>query len=885
MNDAHNMADLLTGAEAGATIVTGNRRAARGIRRAYDRRQLERGLQAWRSPDVLPFASLAQRLADELRLCGIALPVLLTERQEQALWADIIAKDLGSGSAYSLATVAMQAWQLLQAYEAQPTAAEMQATADSAAFWRWAERMKEMLRERNFITSSELPAAVAERIRGVEISRPCEVFAAGFDRITPQQQGFIAALEGCGTAWHWPEQSAMPAAAVAVEASDPVREIEAAARWARAKLDAGATSIGVIVPDLENCRTEVERVFRMVLDAEAMLPGRAPAHSPFHLSLGRPLAEWPMINTALLLLRWALEPLPIAEAGVLLRSPYIKGAAEERWARAMLDAELRRRGSIRVSVRDAAELASWNGRPYAAPLLARALRGKATAAEQPHSAEEWAEVFAEILARFGWPAGDLSSEEFQCHARWAELLSEFEGLDVVRGVFTFTEAVATLTRMAHEIVFAPEDSGAPVQVMGALEAAGSEFDALWMMRLDAERWPPPAHPSPLLPSSLQRRYAMAGCTPAEQAEFSERTIARLERSAREAVLSYPKAEGERELRPSPVMAGMQSRPPEEIAPAAATWYSQIEDASETFHDDEPVPFTQQEAIGGSALFRLQAACPFRAFSELRLHARELEEPEDGLDRLKRGTLVHSVMKHLWKELCTHERLMGLSEQEQAKLIANAVEAGLNENEKAFAPDVMGERLREVERERLQKLVGEWLEIEKEREPFAVIETEEKREHEVGGLRITLRSDRMDELADGRRIIVDYKTGSIAGKKWESDRPDDPQLPLYAVTMNGDGALAAVVFAHLKTGKLAFSGMQAEPGLVPKVALPPAGHGQQGMQEAIEYWRGVLTKLAGEFADGDSRVDPKRHDTCRTCALPGVCRIAELRSNSRENGDE
>ena len=54
-------------------------------------------------------------------------------------------------------------------------------------------------------------------------------------------------------------------------------------------------------------------------------------------------------------------------------------------------------------------------------------------------------------------------------------------------------------------------------------------------------------------------------------------------------------------------------------------------------------------------------------------------------------------------------------------------------------------------------------------------------------------DRIDRLADGRQVIIDYKTGaSIDTKNWAAQRITEPQLPIYAALVNDE--VAAVVFA-------------------------------------------------------------------------------------------
>jgi len=128
---------------------------------------------------------------------------------------------------------------------------------------------------------------------------------------------------------------------------------------------------------------------------------------------------------------------------------------------------------------------------------------------------------------------------------------------------------------------------------------------------------------------------------------------------------------------------------------------------------------------------------------------------------------------------------------------------------------------------------------------------------------------VDELADGRRVLLDYKTGEVKKGAWEGERPDEPQLPLYAVTED-EGELAAVAFAQTKTGDMRFRGVQSESGI-----LPGRVDALANMSEQVGDWRRVLTMLAEDFRNGLADADPKRgKKTCAFCGLPALCRIAE-----------
>src|SRR5439155_17733768 len=130
------------------------------------------------------------------------------------------------------------------------------------------------------------------------------------------------------------------------------------------------------------------------------------------------------------------------------------------------------------------------------------------------------------------------------------------------------------------------------------------------------------------------------------------------------------------------------------------------------------------------------------------------------------------------------------------------------------------RFAELERERLARLAGDWLEIEAKRAPFEVLHVEQQRELNVAGMKLDSRIDRMDKLVggDSGHVLIDYKTGGLMStRQWEGPRPDDPQVPLYAIAATEE--LAAVTFAKLRAGEMRFVGYSRVPNLLPDVAPP------------------------------------------------------------------
>jgi hypothetical protein len=111
----------------------------------------------------------------------------------------------------------------------------------------------------------------------------------------------------------------------------------------------------------------------------------------------------------------------------------------------------------------------------------------------------------------------------------------------------------------------------------------------------------------------------------------------------------------------------------------------------------------------------------------------------------------------------------------------------------------------------------------------------------------------------------------------NERPDDPQLPLYA--LNASEPISAVAYAKLKTGEMRYMGFSDRKDLIPEVK--PA----KDWNALLEGWKKELEALGSGFASGDARVDPKKLlSTCRYCDLQPLCRVYE-RVSALGEGEE
>lgn len=887
--------DAIRELEAGATLATVNRRLARALSLAHGAAQAAAGRFVWETPEVLSWSAWVQRTLAALAERDGRYAVL-SEEQALALWEEIVA---GSGAGQGLlqsaptARAAYEAWRTLHEWEVPLSALEGGVSEDVRAFAEWAREYQRRCAAGGWGDPAAELRRLAERMRAGDLQVPARLCLAGFDELTPAQATLLEALRSRGCEAVELEPRLAPGRARRVCFPDAKAEIEAAARWARGLIERGATGpIGIVAPDLGALRTALARGLDRVLLPGAVLPGTPDGERPWNLSLGPPLAEQPPVHTALLMLELASGELPLAQAGLLLRSPYLRGAQREAEARALLDARLRETAAPTVPLGRLRYLAGTEGAPYHCPLLAgalRALEGGRAELRRRRPAGDWAPLAAGILQGFGWPGErGLSSAEYQAVEAWRDLLHDYTGLDPVVAPCGFDAARARIARLARGRAFQPEGGDAAVQVLGVLEAAGQRFAHLWILGLHDEAWPAPARPTPFLPLALQRRVGLPHGSAARELGFARRATARLLGSSAEVVASYPAMDGERALRPSPLITDLPEGAAEDLGLDPVPSYWQVLHAAaalEPFEDFRaPAIAAGEEAAGGTGVFRDQSACPFQAFARHRLHARPLGEAVPGLDAAGRGSLVHAVLCQVWGALGSQAQLLAWDPERLSAVIDEAAAAVVAEEQRR-RPGVLGPRFAGLERRRLARLALAWLELERERAPFEVVARESAQRLSLGGVAVSTRIDRIDRLADGRRVVIDYKTGRQASyRAWFGERPEEPQLPVY---VSGEKDLAAVAFAQVRPGECAWSGLAAGPGLIPGVKAGtevPEAEGCTDWDALLQTWRVTLERLAQAFRAGDARVDPRNAQVCQYCELGLLCRINELGGDGTPRGE-
>jgi len=893
--DLSELLDL--GAE--ALLLCSTQRLARNLRRRHDRLQRARGINRWPTLDAqTPESWLAESFSDaalagEVRADALLQP--LSEAQESVLWERAIAVD-GVPEALldreGLSRTAIQANALVEVWRVHLPASC--GGEETRAFLRWRKEFRRLAREAGCCDAASLFDRQLDVLEAGAGRLPAIAALAGFDRYNPQELRLIAALERRGVDVRALQLGRRaPAEAVAHGLPDRLAECRAAAAWARERLarDPGVR-LGLVVPELSALRVPLESLLDDALDPSCLSPARAEAPRRYNFSLGPPLAQRGIVDAALRLLTLASGPRHVAQEdfSALLRDPY--WSAGEADARARLDARLRERLPLVTSLPRLARLAEGEaarGLPIAG-LVRDLMRFQEVLPGQParQLPSAWAAVFGRLLEAAGWPGmRPLSSHEYQAQRAFFEVLASLGELDAVQGRVVMGAARSRLAQLCRDRVFQPETENEPaLEVMGLLEALAAPLDGLWVMGMNAHLWPPPAAPNPLLPAELQRAAATPGASGSVQSEFAAAIQRRLLSSAEELHFSWALSEGDRALRASPLLAGIPH-----IEVDAGTSASLIDSLAGTspmasISDAQAPPLVASQATrGGTAVLRTQAICPAWAFYRYRLGAKALASPAVGLTGAERGALVHRALQYWWRGRTSEEvRAMDRAARDEAlaSAVAQAVRTFNAAREQALSPRVLA-----LESERLRALIDTWVDVELTRPlPFRVQACESESEAGIEGLRLKIVVDRIDELADGRLVILDYKTGrSGSAASWGAERITEPQLPIYAV--GAEPAPAAVALARVRLDEPGFAGIACEAGILPRVPgidEPSARRlfpREQNWVGLMEQWRQRLAAIAAEFMAGEARVTFLREADLAYCEVLPLLRLAERRRQFEE----
>ena len=824
-------------------------------------------------PRITPYKSWLDQLAQQRRFRCQEVPLPLDEFSQQWLWRQAIEeveKEQPLLSISQAAANASQAHRQLAEWAIQVLDDEKSQEYERFMLWREVYGTK-----RDALSAWDTPQIIQASLTAIQeglIQVPPYIFLSGFYAYSPQQLSLLEAMQARGCEVRellLPKQHATQI--TVYTANDDKHELESAVIWAKQTLlDNPDKHVALVCPNLQSEVAYVRRILELHF---------APMDLAYHVAVGRPLNEWPLVRSVMqwLSLCASLQRsrVSVQEFGKALLLACF-GASTSELARLLeLDVELRNGEAVECSPSRVIEALYQ----YAPNFAAKFEVVFTSLPEQKCGSSEWVQFVRDSLVQLGFPGPQaLSSENFQvCHA-FEGVLKKLASLDEVLGQLSLEQLLTVLQQLLMRTMFqAKRAAQARLDVVGLYEIEGGQWDAAWLLGLHDDALPSMAKPNPFIPVSSQRRAQVLHATPESEMQWSKQIFESVLHAVPQLILSWPLEKDSQIMRPSSFLGTWPMQELGPIAPRAALAVS-----LETIEDSQGLAAQAGDFRGGYRALDLQARNPLWSYAYSRLGIEALRlYPSYELNHLNRGNFYHRSLELVWKGLEDSTKLKAYTNLD--KLLEQCIQMAAKETLKALSSPA----LRHLEQQRAQEIIHSLLEKETEREDFSVEQMELRVPFQAYNLKFNFTIDRIDRLADGRRVYIDYKTGSLPSNKelarnwFERERPIDVQLPLYASSLGLDDAeaIGAVSFVGLKRGAINYLGVGTSNLGIPKSVQSLA---PEQWQTVVQTWHDKITGLVNEIAQGQAS---NRYENIRDMQYCSVMPFLRCHLGAEGEGDE
>ena len=715
----------------------------------------------------------------------------------------------------------------------------------SSLLIKWISEFEKFKTENNCIDTTDLFSSVYKSLESnIKIGN---YYAYGFKQRTPEQNKLFEILE-CQSL----NSRSLENNIQALSFIDQETELESIAKWAKeVSLKNPNSQIGVVIPNLSQLQHLVKSTFDQEFDASLL----ETHHKPYNISLGMSLCQYPLIQHLLSIVKISSQIIKgNIELEMLMKtvtSPYIKGALNESNSRALLVNRILGLGCEEATTQKVLKLMKD------CPVLIQIVNAlRSLKIDKKIALEDSLDSINLLLLTWGFTSDrSLSSSEYQLFEKYQNESLILNRLSNFYKKVSLFDAIKILNTHLNSVIFQPKSGTANIHILGALEAEGLYFDHAWVSSMTSNFIPGKIKMPLFIPQKTSIEYKLPNSNFLLVTEDAKVTLKALNNLSPETTYSYAKLMQNREELPSPYI---------DFKDYLEVSFIKNSSRELIYIDDYKAPKIQELTIKkGVKTLQNQMSCAFRGFAG-RLDIDDFEAPHIGLSRLQQGNLIHKILETFFNEIKSSASLLKLTELELDNLIEKHTESATQNLPKS--------NFKLNEKIRLVKIIRQHIDLEKQRSDFEVIKTESTSEVNINGLKFSTRIDRMDRLANGDSLIIDYKTGKdVKVSQMTGDPIDQAQLPIYAVTNSVDG----VAFATINSNDCQFKAITKN-----KSELPLTKQAINRMPEwdkQITEWTSILNSASKQFQNGIASVLPVKN-ACDYCDYDLLCRVKKSSNN-------
>ncbi|MFM1547221.1 MAG: PD-(D/E)XK nuclease family protein [Candidatus Pseudothioglobus sp.] len=715
----------------------------------------------------------------------------------------------------------------------------------SSLLIKWISEFEKFKTENNCIDTTDLFSSVYKSLESnIKIGN---YYAYGFKQRTPEQNKLFEILE-CQSL----NSRSLENNIQALSFIDQETELESIAKWAKeVSLKNPNSQIGVVIPNLSQLQHLVKSTFDQEFDASLL----ETHHKPYNISLGMSLCQYPLIQHLLSIVKISSQIIKgNIELEMLMKtvtSPYINGALNESNSRALLVNRILGLGCEEATTQKVLKLMKD------CPVLIQIVNAlRSLKIDKKIALEDSLDSINLLLLTWGFTSDrSLSSSEYQLFEKYQNESLILNRLSNFYKKVSLFDAIKILNTHLNSVIFQPKSGTANIHILGALEAEGLYFDHAWVSSMTSNFIPGKIKMPLFIPQKTSIEYKLPNSNFLLVTEDAKVTLKALNNLSPETTYSYAKLMQNREELPSPYI---------DFKDYLEVSFIKNSSRELIYIDDYKAPKIQELTIKkGVKTLQNQMSCAFRGFAG-RLDIDDFEAPHIGLSRLQQGNLIHKILETFFNEIKSGASLLKLTELELDNLIEKHTESATQNLPKS--------NFKLNEKIRLVKIIRQHIDLEKQRSDFEVIKTESTSEVNINGLKFSTRIDRMDRLANGDSLIIDYKTGKdVKVSQMTGDPIDQAQLPIYAVTNSVDG----VAFATINSNDCQFKAITKN-----KSELPLTKQAINRMPEwdkQITEWTSILNSASKQFQNGIASVLPVKN-ACDYCDYDLLCRVKKSSNN-------